>query len=182
MNGIVQSGPYTNARHGIPVNEFVKRSDYVHTMFESRARKMNSAQNMNPAIGFNATLMFITYPEKGGKGPVSKNTGRLPFDLMHKKEDYMIKINNKDELCFARAIVTMTENVDGDPDKQHVNLRRGRPIQERLARQLHRDTGVPEGPCGIEELEKFQTFLGRQGYKIIVVDCVFCYHLSRQRG
>ena len=29
------------------------------------ARKMNSAQNMNPAIGFNATLTFITYPEKG---------------------------------------------------------------------------------------------------------------------
>ena len=53
---------------------------------------------------------------------------------------------------------------------------------KKVSRQLHRDAGVPEGPCGIEELEKFQTFLGRQGYKIIVVDCVFCYHLSRQRG
>ena len=91
---------------------------------------MNSAQNMNPAIGFNATLMFITYPEKGGKGPASKNTGRRPFDLMHKKKDCMIKINNSDKLCCARAIVTMKGHVDGDPDKQYVNLRRGRPIQE----------------------------------------------------
>ena len=53
-------------------------------MLESLARKMNSAQNMNPAIGFNATLTFITYPDKGGKGPASKNPNRLPFDLMHK--------------------------------------------------------------------------------------------------
>ena len=35
-------------------------------------------------------------------------------------------------------------------------------------------TGVPEGPCGITELEQFQTFLGRQGYKIIVVDYISC--------
>ena len=83
-----------------------------------------------------------------------------------------MKIDNSDELSCARAIVTMKEYVDGDPDKQYVNLRRGRPIQGRLAKQLHREAGVPEGPCGYEELEKFQTFLGRQGYKIIVVEYV----------
>ena len=55
---------------------------------------MNSAQNMNPAIGFNATLTFITYPQKGGKGNASKNPNRLPFDLMHKKKYCMIKITN----------------------------------------------------------------------------------------
>ena len=86
----------------------------------------------------------------------------------------MIKIDNSDELCCARAIVTMKEYADGDPDKQYVNLRRGRPIQERLAKQLHREAGVPERPCGYEQLEKFQTFLGRQGCKIIVVGYVSC--------
>ena len=70
--------------------------------------------------------------------------------------------------------------MDGDPDKQYVNLRRGRPIQERLAKQLHQDAGVPEGPCGYEELEKFQTFLGPQGYKLILVDYVSC--LGKNRG
>ena len=68
----------------------------------------------------------------------------------------------------------MKEYVDGDPQKQYRNLRDGRPIQERLAKQLHQEAGVPEGPCGYEELEKFQTFLGPQGYKIIVVDYVSC--------
>ena len=86
----------------------------------------------------------------------------------------MIKIKNTDELCCACAIVTMKEYVDGDPQKQYRNLRDGRPIQECLAKQLHQEAGVPEGPCGYEELEKFQTFLGRQAYKIIVVDYVSC--------
>ena len=96
-------------KYVVPVNEFVNRGDYAHAMFESLARKMNSAQNMNPAIWFNATLTFITYPEKGGKGPASKNPNRLPFDMMHKKKDCMIAIKNQDELCCARAIVTMKE-------------------------------------------------------------------------
>ena len=49
----------------------------------------------------------------------------------------MIKITNKDDLCCARAIVMMKAYVDGDPQKQYNNLRRGRPIQEQLAKQLH---------------------------------------------
>ena len=173
-NGTVNSGYLSHVKYGIPVQEFVKRGDYVHAMFQSLAGKMNSAQNMNPAIGFNATLTFITYPDKGGKGTASKNPNRLPFDLMHQKKDCMIKIKNTDDLCCAGAIVTMKEYVDGDPDKQYDNLRRGRPIQERLAKQLQQDAGVPEDPCGYEELEKFQAFLGPQGYKIIVVDYVSC--------
>ena len=142
-------------------------------MFESLARKMNSAQNMNPAIGFNATLTFITYPQKGGKGPASKNPNRLLFDLMHKKKDCMIKITNSDDLCCARAIVTMKAYVDGTY-KQYDILRRGRNIQERLAKQLHREANVPEGACGFEELKNFQEYLGPKGYKIILVDYVSC--------
>ena len=130
-NGTVQSYYLSHVKYGIPVQEFVKRSDYVHAMFESLARKMNSAQNMNPATGFNATLTFITHPDKGGKGPASNNSGRLSFKMMHKKKNCRIKITNKVDLCFARAIVTMKEYVDGDPQKQYDNLRRGRPIQAR---------------------------------------------------
>ena len=143
-NGKVQSGPYSDVKYGIPVHEFLKRSNCVQSVFESLAKKMDSAQNMNPAIGFNATLTFITYPGKEGKASARKKPGRLPFDTMHKKKDGMIKIDNSDELCCARAIVTMKEYVYGDPDQQYRNLRDGRPIQERLAKQLHREAGVKE--------------------------------------
>lgn len=169
----------SDVKYGIPVKQFVERGDYVHTMFESLAQKMNSAQNMNPAVGFNATLTFITYPEKGGKGLASKNPSRIPFDLLHKKKKSVIRIENSDQLCCARAIVTMKEYVDGDPHKQYRNLRSGFPIQEHRAKQLHRDAEIPEGPCGVEELEKFQAYLGPQGYKIIVVDYVSCAIIFR---
>ena len=51
---------------------------------------------------------------------------------------------------------------------------KGRPIQERLARLLHREAGVPKEPCGFEELEKFHDFLGPQGYQLIVVEPSKC--------
>ena len=45
-----------------------------------------------------------------------------------------------------------------------------RPFQERWARQLHQEAGVPKGPCGYEELQQFQKYLGPQGHQIIVVE------------
>ena len=38
------------------------------------------------------------------------------------------------------------------------------------AKKLHQQVGVPEGPCGLEEIELFQDYMGPQGYRIIVVD------------
>ena len=48
------------------------------------------------------------------------------------------------------------------------NLRKGRSVQGREARELHRLAGVPEGPCGLEELQKFQEALGNQ-YRLLVM-------------
>ena len=91
------------------------------------------------------------------------------FEQLLKKRS-VITIKNTDELCCARALVTTKEYVDGDPDKQCKNLQQGRPIQERLAKLLHQEAGVPEGPCGHKELEQFQAFLGPQGYQIKVFE------------
>ena len=31
----------------------------------------------------------------------------------------------------------------------------GYPVQTRLSKELHKDAGVPEGPCGLAELDQF---------------------------
>ena len=59
-------------------------------------------------------------------------------------------------------------------NNKNINLKRGRPIQERWARLLHQEANVPEGPCGFEELEKFQEHLGPQAYQLIVVEPSKC--------
>ena len=40
------------------------------------------------------------------------------------------------------------------------------------AKKLHVEARVSEGPCRLEEIQKFQDYLGPKGYRIIVVDAV----------
>ena len=68
----------------------------------------------------------------------------------------------------------MTMKERADKDFRYQNLRKGRPIQERLAKRLHRDTNVPERPRGLPELQAFQDYLGKQGYQLIVVEPSKC--------
>ena len=81
-------------------------------------------------------------------------------------------MKNRDALCCARAIVTMRahchkdQGVDGFRDWD--NLKRGRPVQQQQAQDLHREAGVAEGPCGLEELRQFQQALGSQ-YQLLVM-------------
>lgn len=86
------------------------------------------------------------------------------WESLAKKKWCMVRIKNKDDPCCARVIVTMKERVD--KGSQFNNLRNGRPIQERLAKRLHQEAGVPEGTCGFEELTQFQEFLGPQVYQL----------------
>ena len=54
------------------------------------------------------------------------------------------------------------------PKARWDTLRRGRPRQTTEARELHQQAGVPEGPCGVEELQKFQEALGDR-YQLLVM-------------
>lgn len=91
---------------------------------------------------------------------------------MAKKKKCVIPVKNRDDLCCARAIVTMKEQADNG--SQYKNLRQGFHIQERLAKLLHRGAGVVEGVGGYTELEKFQEFLGTQGYQLVVLQASRC--------
>ena len=84
-----------------------------------------------------------------------------------------VTIKNKDDLCCARAIVTMKALVDagrGSRDRDYKNLKDGYPVQERKAKELHRLAGVPEGPCSISELSQFQTLLPGYQIKVMSID------------
>ena len=123
---------------------------------EQLARKLNSAQVINPEQdGFFVELTFIKTMGRGGKkwwkrGKPSANG----WEKMAKKKQCIVQIQNKEDLCLARAIVTMKERADEGSHNE--NLKPARPIQERWAGLLHQEANVAEGPCGCEELEKFQ--------------------------
>jgi len=70
--------------------------------------------------------------------------------------------------CAARTIATSKAIVD--EDQQRKEICQGRPFQTFLAKQLHQQAGVPEGPCGVQEMKQFQAYLAPQGCQIIVFE------------
>ena len=82
-----------------------------------------------------------------------------------------VTINNCNNLCCARAIVTMKTRVDGGSrDTDYRNMQFGLPVQTPRAKGLHRLAGVPKGPCGIPKLQQLQTAL--PGYQLKVMSIV----------
>ena len=86
-----------------------------------------------------------------------------------KRKKSIIPIKNRDDLCCARAIVTMRAwchrndpvhfDSSAHPWRDWCNCRDGFSCQGVLARELHQAAGVAEGPCGLPELTKFQQYL-----------------------
>ena len=81
----------------------------------------------------------------------------------------IIRIQNKDRLCMARAIVTALAHHEQKtiPTTTWDSMRRGRIEQTKRAKELHCRAGVPEGTCDIDDLKKFERVL--QGYRLIVL-------------
>ena len=56
--------------------------------------------------------------------------------------------------------------VDNDPRDRQIQDHR-RPMQTRMAQELHQNADVPFGPCGIEQAKQFQAYLSE--YQISIV-------------
>lgn len=99
------------------------------------------------------------------EGGVGKRCRYIDTQKFLTEKRCIIRIQNDDALCCARAIITAKAKLD-----QHKNwnsIRMGRDIQTRLAEQLHKDANVPLQRCGLEEIKLFQTVL--PDYQINVV-------------
>ena len=83
-----------------------------------------------------------------------------------KKKQSVITINNKDNLCLARALVVSIARIEQDPRFGWIRRPESAAQRER-AFDLHEAANVPLGPCGLNEVELFQQYL--VNYQIIVV-------------
>ena len=161
------------------VEEFLNRTARLDEMLQKLAGKLNSNESFNPSEGFSVEVVFVKMPGKG-KGRKKNNPGQRCLDKENKRKKCIIPIENSDELCCARAIVTMRAHChrrEGvDAYRNWENLRHGYPVQLREARELHREAGVPEGACGLEHFPKFQEALG-SNYQLLVMARMYPFHL-----
>ena len=155
------------------VQEFLQRSLRLDTLLQSLAEKLNSNEEFDPQGGFEILMSVVSMPRPGSR-PTRWTVGRRCLDIVLTKKRCIINIKNRGQLCYARAIVTMMAHCQKDENGESKalweTLHDGRPRQTIEAKELHRQADVPEGPCGIEELTKFQTYLGRK-YQIFVMCC-----------
>ena len=110
----------------------------------------------------NIDLIRVEMPQ--GSGRSQRNIVDIREYLKKKKS--VIPINNKDNLCLARALVVSIARIEQDP--RYAQIRRpDSTVQRERAFDLHEAANVPLGPCGLDEVELFQQHL--VNYQIIVV-------------
>ena len=114
-----------------------------------RVVQSNQHFRLNDTVDVN--VIHVSMPS-GGKG--RKRTD-VNLEKHLEKKRSVTRIQNKDNLCMARALVVAKAKVDNDPQYKSIVDHR-KPIQTRLAQELHTNADVPLGPCGIEEAKQFQ--------------------------
>ena len=173
----MQSDAFNNAFQSttFTVEEFQDNSVRLDTYLNSLADKLNSNQEFELDDTFTVETTFIRTPGSGSGHGKKYTPGKQAVDKLLSRKRSVIQIKNKDALCCARAIVTMQSLADEGPQGlNYKNLRKGRPIQTTLAKQLHQKAAVPEGPCGMYELNMFQKALADYQIKVLSVDKPHC--------
>ena len=125
-----------------------------------RVIQSNKEFRLNDTVEIN--VIHVSMPV-GGRG-TKRSEVNLEKHLEKKKS--IIRIQNDDELCMARALVVAKAKLDNDPRDRQIR-KSDRPLQARLARELHQNANVPLGPCGIEQAKQFQAYLSE--YQISIV-------------
>ena len=100
-----------------------------------------------------------------GRGRSKRTTFNIRDHLKEKKT--IIRINNKDDFCLARALAVSIARIQNDPKYNQIIRSDRYYIQLERALDLHVAANVPLGPCGIEEVKLFQNYLSN--YQIIIV-------------
>ena len=121
-----------------------------------RVIQSNQEFRLNDTVDVN--VIHVSMPS-GGKG-----NKRSEINLEKKRS--IVRIQNDDDLCMARALVAAKAKLDNDHQYKYVADYR-KPMQTRLAQELHQNAGVPLGPCGLEQAKQFQAYL--TDYQINIV-------------
>ena len=168
---------------GMPPNDkirFILRSEQLETpislpfmtveelttekVFSQIERVIQSNQEFRLNDTVTIDINHVKTPEGRGKSKLKRTTLNIRDHLKEKKS--IIRINNKDDFCLARALAVSIARIENDPRYEQIK-RTDRHIQLERALDLHQAANVPLGPCGIDEVKLFQNYL--VNYQIIVV-------------
>ena len=158
---------------GLTAGEWRNGGDRVDALFQRMANSLNSKENFELNDSFQVSITRVRHAPRGSGHKRNLKPGHRASSILKVKKKSVIRIQNKDDLCCARAIITAKAKLEKDPEWE--SIRKGNWRQQELALELHTKANVPEGDCGYEELNKFQEYL-KDDYRLIVVYADQAYH------
>ena len=143
----------------LPVEQLT--TERVFSQIE-RVIQSNQEFRLNDTVTID--INHVKTPEGRGKSKLKRTTLNIRDHLKEKKS--IIRINNNDDFCLARALAVSIARIEKDPKYAQI-INSNRPLQRERALDLHQAANVPLGPCGMNEVKLFQNYL--TNYQIIVV-------------
>ena len=132
-------------------------SEHIMTTIENAVQSASEGICLDKS--FQIIVKVLDTQTGGSLGPKMKE------DISNSCQN-IITIEDDDNISMARAIVVALGKIRKDPKFKYLRDSR-KPLQKKLAKELHQNAGVPEGYCSIEEAKVFANHLG---IKITIVD------------
>ena len=109
LHFVMQSDAFNHAFQSttFTVSEFEEGSERLDTYLQALTQKLNSNQDFSPDDSFTKETTFIHTPGPGSGNEKKQRPGREAVETLLARKKSVVVIKNRDQLCCARAIVTM---------------------------------------------------------------------------
>ena len=133
---------------GLRAGEWRQGGDRLAALLDRLAQALNSNEQFEMDDSFQLSITQVHHAPQGTGRPRRGKPGHPTMEMLTRNSKSIIRINNKDELCCARALVVAKARVDEQPKLK--SIRQGKSLQRTLALDLHHEAKVPLGPCGYD--------------------------------
>lgn len=138
----------------------------VEAILEMIERVLQSNQHFYLHPGVTFVVKHVHNPH-GGKGGKANNV--LDSEEFCKAKGCIIRVKNKDDMCFAKAVVKGLYRPGGPlTHPQAKSIQNENNILDVLAKQWHARVGVPEGRVTSREFHKFQAELAKYKIRLVI--------------
>ena len=135
----------------------------LDALFDRLAQALNSNEQFEMDDSFQLSITQVIHAPQGTGKPRRGKPSHATLQTITRKSNSVIRIQNDDALCCARALLVAKARVDQHP-KWH-SIRQGRgPLRRELALRLHDEACVPPGPCSYDALTAFSAAPSLAGY------------------
>ena len=165
---------------GLRAGEWREGGERLDALFDRLAQALNSNEQFEMDDSFQLSITQVHHAPQGTGRKRSTKPGHPTLEVLTARSRSVIRIQNRDDLCCARALVTAKARLDQHPKWE--SIRHGRKIQKELALLLHHEAKVPLGPCSYDALTAFSAASSLANYQIILVDAHRSFHITTFGG